>query len=788
MKSLSHSKRPKPFNYYLLKFLILSLCSIAGASEVDLGEYLKNFDLKWDKMPGAYEEGAFLGNGEQGTNIWAIEGESLHFDLGDARVYSGRSRTPIGKFVLKTKGKRKAIEMNLSLWDAEALGKLTTDEGEVSFRAITHASKNLNLVEFKVSGNEQIDLNLVPLPFYDSNTLRLDLRKALKISTIVDYALPELQKASYELSGVKKLPKEVFKTEEGFHQRHVSDGKGSGYTLTWSLREVESNHYLFAWRIDYAFKGYKAFELSTELQNDFKMPYEQLRSSHVKFWNDYYSNAFISLPHKRMEANYWVQIYKMGAATRAGKLPIDLMGPWFRATPWPRIWANLNVQLSYLPQAVANKPEIASTLADFIDRKAKVFTEATKEFSHDSAGMGRGMSPYGTTGTNGEYGNFLWMLYDYWHFLRIYPDNERKLTKFYPLLKRGINLILHLSYTDENGIIHTPKDISPEYKINNKFPKSTDTPYNLFMLQWAMQVAIEIDANESLNDPDALRYTKALKKLAPLPVKEGEGIMIGEGVPVATAHRHYSHLVGLYPLRVMDVDDKKQHALAKLSLDHWISRDSKKYGGYYTGYSYTGATAMYAMLDEPEKAIESMENYMAGFMLPNTFYLEAGPVIETPLSSAAATQELLIQSWRKNNEFDVVRLFPGIPKSWPVTSFDSLRAEGAYRVSASFEKGQTTGFKIEAVEDGALQLRVKAKDLQGLKTSSDQKPSVQVQGQWQYIQVNLKKGDVLTWGNQMFKQSAPETNGKETYHFGLNAESKRHQKTISAMKAIAAGK
>ena len=34
---------------------------------------------------------------------------------------------------------------------------------------------------------------------------------------------------------------------------------------------------------------------------------------------------------------------------------LDLNGPWFNDTPWPAIWWNLNIQLTYSPLARANR-------------------------------------------------------------------------------------------------------------------------------------------------------------------------------------------------------------------------------------------------------------------------------------------------------------------------------------------------------------------------------------------------------------------------------------------------
>ena len=62
-------------------------------------------------------------------------------------------------------------------------------------------------------------------------------------------------------------------------------------------------------------------------------------------------------------------------------------------------------------------------------------------------------------------------------------------------------------------------------------------------------------------------------------------------------------------------------------------------------------------------------------------YVESGgrnPVLETPLSAAASIMELLLQSWGGK-----IRVFPAVPEDWNDASFDQLRAQGGFLVSAS---------------------------------------------------------------------------------------------------------
>jgi len=77
---------------------------------------------------------------------------------------------------------------------------------------------------------------------------------------------------------------------------------------------------------------------------------------------------------------------------------------------------------------------------------------------------------------------------------------------------------------------------------------------------------------------------------------------------------------------------------------------------------------------------------------PNTFYAEAGPVIETPLSAATSIQDMLLQDWG-----GALRVFPAVPTAWTDAAFDRLRADGAFLVSAVRRDGRTAWVRIESL-------------------------------------------------------------------------------------------
>jgi len=171
----------------------------------------------------------------------------------------------------------------------------------------------------------------------------------------------------------------------------------------------------------------------------------------------------------------------------------------------------------------------------------------------------------------------------------------------------------------------------------------------------------------------------------------------------------------VYPLRLVTGANPADRALIEKSLSHWIG-----FEGALQGYSFVGASAISSLLGKGDDAERFLDDLLKRFVKPNTMYLEAGPVIETPLSAAQAVHEMLLQGWG-----GTLRIFPAIPAAWKDVAFDDLRAEGAFLVSAVRHGGKTTLVKVHSLAGEPVTLRT---DLEDPEVSG--KAQKQADGSW----------------------------------------------------------
>jgi hypothetical protein len=647
--------------------------------EIDWPSFLGRHDLVWESLPKAWHEAAFIGNGLVGATIYAEGDNALQWDVGRSDVTDRGNRLAIGRFALLPAGAAPAGTMRLDLWNAEARGVLKTDAAEVAWRSLTHAERPVTVIELEDRKGSPARVAYQPLP-------AIPARDEFKKTPIPpDKANPPPQEGK---TGEVAWCLQAFKA-------------GGGYVVAWGERAAGGKR-LVVWTVDRAGTGAPAPDRAVaDVSAALTDGAEALERSHRAWWHAFWPRGgFLSIPDTRMESFYWIQIYKLAAGTRADRPALDLMGPWFRRTPWPMIWWNLNIQLTYWPVYASNRLELGESLTRMLDAgKENLIANVPADWRADSAAIGR-VSSYdcrgGVSGRDGEErGNLTWTLHNYWLQYRHGGDEAMLKDRLVPLLRRAVGYYLHLLNPGPDGRLHLPVSLSPEY------PKTApDTNYDLALLRWGLQTLLACDARLGLHDPLATRWRETQERLAPYPVDPATGYRIGAGQPLAESHRHFSHLLMVYPLHGVDPESAADRPLIERSLAHWIG-----FEGALQGYSFTGASAISSWLGRGDAAVKLLDEFLDRFVKPNTMYLEAGPVIETPLAGAAALHEVLLQSWSVDPFGTHLRVFPSVPAAWKDATIHRMLAEGAFEVSAVRRGGSTRFVRITSLAGAPCRVR-----------------------------------------------------------------------------------
>lgn len=662
------------FRIVTAALFVLAMCASACGAElvdrIDWPAFMERNDLVWRRLPDRWESGAFLGNGLLGANVFITEdGKRLKWHIGRSDVVYRGARIPIGDLVLVTSGDVVDADLRLDLWNAELKGTVKTSRGEIGLRSFTHADELVQVIELRPSVGET-DCQFEWKPWLAAN--------------------PSFAHKKLPLPENEKNPEPEIKTEGDVQLAIQPLTSGGGHVTAWrTLPSRDGNRKQILVSVGFSTDDLVAAKQAamSVVDRGAAEGLDQLIVTHRDWWHSFWPKSFISFPDSRLESFYWIQIYKLASGSRPGRPVLDLMGPWFRSTPWPRLWWNLNIQLTYWPQLASNRLEMGEPLLKILDENQKQLARNARPFSDDSFAIGRSCSYDLNKSAKPEIGNFTWALHNYWLQYRYSMDDMMLRERLFPLLKGSVNYYLHLLKEDDDGRLHIMLGLSPEYP--GQPTPNPDCNYDLSLLRWGCETLLAICDRLNIDDPLIPKWKDTLARLIPYPV-DANGLMVSASVPFKESHRHYSHLMMIYPLYIMNLDQPDNRALVTKSLNHWMGLAKA-----LRGYSYTGAASISALMgrgDDAARYLNKLLDARRYGVHPNTMYTEAGPVVETPLSAAASIHDMLLSSWGGK-----IRVFPGVPDAWPDVTIHNMRTEGAFLVSAVRRGGATKFVRIESL-------------------------------------------------------------------------------------------
>ncbi len=711
---------------WILGFPVAGQAVHAPQVKVDWPAFFGRHDLVWEQLPRQWNEGAFVGNGQLGIMAYAtLKDNRIDFHLGRQDVTDHRRapdrktsmgvhgatvlwdfpRLDVGRMALRPAGKIKDGTLRQDLWNAEITGTITTDLGELKIRAFTPRDRMVQVIQVnsteKTADGKPASWKWEFLPGNPSSPRAIVFPDQAKQAKYVTNPNPVLT----EKDGVPVCVQSLL--------------AGGDYATAWHEKPVpgtRSSTLFIATANEVPAAGKSAGVAIQDIRDAAGVPFETLLAEHRKWWHEFYPQAFLTIPDARMEAFYWIQMYKFAAASRVGGPAVDLFGPWFRTSQWPGIWWNLNIQLTYWPVYAGNRLELGKNYIEVVDT----------HFDGLLAGFINATT----------LGDFAWAMHNYWWQFRFAGDWKSVHEKWTPKAKAVLAGYLPRLKENAAGQLELTAMGSPEYHGFKPYP---NTSYNLAILRWLLNALLEADARTGQPaDPAAAEWKRILEKLITYPT-DAKGLRIASNQAVDMSHRHYSHLLALYPLYQLDPTSAADRDLVVKSVLHW-----HKIGGgkALAGYSYTGGTSLYASLGMGNEARDMLRNFLTGNigisqLLANTHYVESGgrnPVIETPLSGASATMDLLLQSWGGK-----IRVFPAMPDDWKSSAFHQLRAMDGFLVSAARHDGRTQWVFLTSEAGEPCVLRVA--DWKGPLEISGARPHTATEiaaGEWR---IDLKKGE-----------------------------------------------
>ncbi|MFC2096915.1 glycoside hydrolase family 95-like protein [Bacteroidota bacterium] len=727
----------KNFGNLIILGLVVVLFSFCE-KPVALDSYKNN--LIFEKLSDRWDEAIPLGNGMLGNLVWQNEGK-LRFSLDRADLWDLRPMknldspkwkfkwvynqwlkndyapvqnqfdNPYNQQPAPSKIPAAALEFDISrLGEVESVElHVNTAVCEVKWKngakltAFIHATEPVGWYRFEGIG-ETIEAELIK-PAYNIEGDK---------ETVDSHSGPDLRRLAYPPGEINKLGNSMKYDQEGWG--------GFKYQVSVRWREGK-NIQEGCWSISSEFQGWeKSIKAESITGTKMKEGFTRQLKRHISWWNNFWSKSNISLPDTVLEKQWYLEQYKFGAAARKGAPPISLQAVWTadngKLPPWKGDFHHdLNTQLSYWPAYSGNHLDLEEGFIDWLWKYRNTFKNYTKEY-YETNGLN---VPGVTTLTGDPMGGWIqysfgptvsaWLAHHFYLHWRYSMDRTFLKEKAYPWIKDVAIHLDEISVTGKDGKRKLPISSSPEIFDNSaKAWFINTTNFDLTLISWTFEKAAEL-ALELGYTEEASKWSKILNEWPGQTIDEDSGLMFAPGFPYESSHRHFSHLMAYHPFGLIDWSNGPED---QKIIKNTINRLEEIGTDWWTGYSFSWMGNLYARAFNGDKAAEVLKTFATCFCLPNSFHVNGDQsgtgkskftyrpfTLEGNFAYAAGIQEMLIQS-----HTGIVRIFPAIPENWENVSFNNLRTEGAFLVSAKKENGEVTEIKVYSEKGGLFKIRI----------------------------------------------------------------------------------
>ena len=714
---------------------LLFLYNPCQGKKVELSVDRSQYDMSFQSLSKTWDEAMPIGNGTIGSLVWQ-SGDHLRMsidrvDFWDLRpvdelsgdkfsfawlynqvmkndykpvqqqfdrpysLYPGPSKIPGAGIELPLSGMG-AIE-RVHLYQKEAVCEVLWKSGR-RLQCFIHAEQPVGW--FIIDGADADYIPQLVPPTYEKEGVNANVQ---------DHSKHSLQKLGYKQGAVEKCGdnKLVYK----------QCGWGT-FSYTVAIKwKVQNGQLIGVWS---ATSSLVKEDASEWVDDAWKKGITHYYQTHLDWWNSFYAHSSITIPDKVIERQYYNEVYKMGCIARKNSYPISLQAVWTadngKLPPWKGDYHHdLNTQLSYWPFYTGNYLEEGYGYLNTLWNQRETHKAYTKDFfgteglnvpgvcTLQGQPMG-GWCQYAMSPTASA-----WLGQHFYLHWKYSQDRKFLKERAYPYIK-DVATYLEQFTVLKDGKRVLPLSSSPEFydnSINAWF--KTMTNYDCALIHFIFDAAAELASELGLKT-ESTHWHKLQKELPDYELAANGGLSIAKGHPYVKSHRHFSHLMAIHPLGLID----KSHGDAEAAIiDSTLATLEKCGPNLWTGYSYSWFANLKARAFDGEGASRALRIFAECFCLRNGFHANGDQsktgkskftyrpfTLEGNMAFASGVQEMLLQS-----HTGIIKVFPAIPTEWKDVSFKQLRAMGAFLISAEMRQSEVVSVEIVSEKGGILKIK-----------------------------------------------------------------------------------
>lgn len=414
--------------------------------------------------------------------------------------------------------------------------------------------------------------------------------------------------------------------------------------------------------------------------------------------------------------------YLLISSSRPGTQPTNLQGIWNddQNPAWDsKYTTNINAQMNYWAVDSANLSELGTPfykmIGELTDQGSQVAREhygASGWVFHQNTDIWRVAAPmdgpsWGTFTVGGA-----WLTTHLWEHYE-YSQDKAFLNENYPVMEGSVRFFMDFLVRHPNGKwLVTNPSTSPENfpdgggnkpyfdeVTGSRIPGTTICAGSSIDMQILHDLfGYYLKASEILGKKTPLidRVRVAREQLVPPQIGSDGSLQewADDWRSLEKNHRHFSHLYGLYPGRVLW--DKRTPALVDA-----YKKVLNERGDGGKGFSMAWKIALWARLGDGNRANKIFKNYLNEQSCSQMFALCGKSLqVDGSLGMTAAIAEMLMQS-----QDGVIDLLPALPDEWSSGEFRGLRTRGGFELEFQWANKQITKIKVISKAGGNFRLK-----------------------------------------------------------------------------------